>query len=51
MNEYEFNCPCCNKKIKIQIQDSELIAVFFDEIKVDDEEINNALLSAGIYLG
>lgn len=40
MNEYVVNCPCCNHKLKIQLDSSSSATVFLlEETKISQEEL------------
>lgn len=45
----EIVCPCCNNKIKLLIQDGNVITVFFDA--QNQEELNQLLYEKGIEFG
>lgn len=52
MNEYITNCPCCNRQLKIVIDEAngEIISTsFFDEI--NEDELQKTLEEKGIYFG
>lgn len=49
MNEYIVNCPCCNHKIKIQVDSSgNATAFLLEETKISQEEL---FQKCGIELG
>lgn len=40
MNEYVINCPCCNHKLKIQLDSSgNATAFLLEETKISQEEL------------
>ena len=40
MNEYIVNCPCCNHKLKIQVDSSgNTTAFLLEETKISQEEL------------
>lgn len=40
MNEYVVNCPCCNHKLKIQLDSSgNATAFLLEETKISQEEL------------
>lgn len=40
MNEYVVNCPCCNHKLKIQLDSSGNVTAFLlEETKISQEEL------------
>lgn len=40
MNEYVVNCPCCNHKLKIQLDSSSNATAFLlEETKISQEEL------------
>lgn len=52
MKEYTANCPCCNGKIKVLIDDSgNLSTVFFDAQLLDNFETIKLLQTSGFELG
>ena len=49
MNEHVINCPCCNHKIKIQVDSSgNATAFLLEETKISQEEL---FQKCGIELG
>lgn len=49
MNEYIVNCPCCNHKLKIQLDSSgNATAFLLEETKISQEEL---FQKCGIELG
>lgn len=49
MNEYIVNCPCCNHKLKIQVDSSgNTTAFLLEETKISQEEL---FQKCGIELG
>lgn len=49
MNEYVVNCPCCNHKLKIQLDSSgNATAFLLEETKISQEEL---FQKCGIELG
>lgn len=49
MNEYIVNCPCCNHKLKIQVDSSgNATAFLLEETKISQEEL---FQKCGIELG
>ena len=49
MNEYVINCPCCNHKLKIQLDSSgNATAFLLEETKISQEEL---FQKCGIELG
>lgn len=49
MTDFMINCPCCNRQLKIIIDDSGILTVFFND--QNEEEIEILLQSKGIYFG
>ena len=39
MNEYVVNCPCCNHKLKIQLDSSGNACFLLEETKILQEEL------------
>lgn len=49
MIEYKINCPCCNRQLKILVDDSGISTVFFND--QNQEEIEILLQEKSIYFG